>query len=370
MREDYAVYVHIPFCKARCGYCAFSSCTDFGLQQKYFEVLSGEIDKAQPNCVVKTMFWGGGTPSAVNIKYLRTLFDKLNGKFDLSQMEEFSVECNPESTTADLLDFFRQIGVTRISFGLQSANNETLKKIGRLHTYEKFLSALDMARQHGFFNINADLILGLPESKSMFFNTINTVVQLPLTHLSLYALEVHAENTQFKVLCDSYNYTDDDLADMYDFAVNKFAAAGFARYEISNFAKKGFCCKHNCAYWKEQRYFGFGAAASGFVKDKRYTNVYGIKEYIECNGTARQYEEQISASDEMCEFVMLGLRLTEGIDLVEFTQRFSTNFHQSFPACQKLIENGFLQEENGRIFVPTDKFYVLNSILVELLPNL
>lgn len=370
MQENYAVYVHIPFCKARCGYCAFSSCTDFTLQQKYFDVLSDEIDKAQADCVVKTMFWGGGTPSAVDIEYLRALFNKLNQKFDLSQMVEFTVECNPESTTEELLEFFRQIGVNRISFGLQSANSETLKKIGRLHTYEKFLSALNMARMHGFFNINADLILGLPESKSAFFHTVNTIVQLPLTHLSLYALEIHPENKHFKALCDSYNYTDDDLADMYDFAVKRFSEAGFARYEISNFAKNGFCCKHNLAYWKEQRYFGFGAAASGFVKDKRYTNIYGIKDYIDGSGTACQYEEQISVSDEMCEFVMLGLRLTDGINIAEFSKRFSTDFYQSFPACQKLIESGFLRSKDGRIFVPSDKFYVINSILVELLPNL
>jgi oxygen-independent coproporphyrinogen-3 oxidase len=254
-----------------------------------------------------------------------------------------------------------------LSFGLQSANNETLKKIGRLHNYEEFLRALNLAKEAGFENINADLILGLPERVEEFENTIKKVVNLPLQHISLYALETHGG--AFEQLCSSYGYTEDNLADMYDFARSQFADAGFLRYEVSNFAKVGYECKHNCVYWKENRYFGFGAAASGFVADVRYGNVYDIKKYIQGNGQAKEYCDTISANEEAYEYVMLGLRLQNGIDLSDFEQRFNVKFADKFPNVSKLIDGGFLKTVDNRLFVADNEFYVLNSILVELLPD-
>lgn len=370
MQNSSAIYVHIPFCKARCGYCAFSSCVNFDLQRQYFDAVIAEIESAPPSDGVTTMFWGGGTPSAVDVRYLEMLFQKLSQKFDLSHLQEFTVECNPESTTAELLCFFRKIGVNRLSFGLQSANDQTLTRIGRLHTYEQFLNALNLALAHGFSNVNADLILGLPESERDFQRTVSEVCQLPLKHVSLYALEIHDENPNFKKLCESFPHTDDELADAYDFALQKFAEKGFLRYEVSNFAQEGYACKHNCAYWTEQRYYGFGASASGFLQNVRYTNVFSVVDYINANGAVRAFEEQISPQEEKCEFVMLGLRLQQGISLAEFSERFSADFFATFPASQSLLKNGFLQLRDGRICVPSNKFYVLNSILVELLPNL
>lgn len=448
MTKDYAIYVHIPFCKARCGYCAFSSCTNFALQNDYFDALCSEISHAKTcdDVAIRTMFWGGGTPSAVNLKYLQKLHCALQ-KFDLSNLKEFTVELNPESTTKELLQFLKSIGVNRLSFGLQSANDSTLKKIGRLHNYQGFLTALNLARQCGFSNINADLILGLPESFDEFRNTIEQVCRLPLEHISLYALEIHPEKTAFKALCDSYGYTDDDLADMYVYALEKLEKAGFLRYEVSNFAKAGCCCQHNLTYWREGRYFGFGASASGFVENVRYGNAYDIEQYIddarakfgvvgsvaldkheqsaskigvetpladaneatvnkndyqqafnkitssdespdEVNtnyentngghanklesfqlGVATEYCDVISLQEEMSEFAMLGLRLTDGVSLAEFSSRFGKDFFTQFPQGVNLVQQGFLQMANGRLFVPKEKFYVLNSILVELLPD-
>ncbi len=446
MTLDYAIYVHIPFCKARCGYCAFSSCTNFALQNNYFEALCSEISNAKTcdDMIIKTMFWGGGTPSAVNVEYLQKLFGALQ-KFNLSRLKEFTVELNPESTTKELLQFLKSVGVNRLSFGLQSANDSTLKKIGRLHSYQGFLTALNLAKQCGFSNINADLILGLPESFAEFRHTIEQVCALPLQHISLYALEIHPEKTAFKTLCDSYGYTDDDLADMYAFALEMFESAGFLRYEVSNFAKEGYRCQHNLTYWREGRYFGFGASASGFVKNVRYGNAYDIQRYIrgahkkfgaygsvpsdinqqfaakensrvalnkneqfsademdtarnrsasknDCQcvceektlsgngdttnmqenfqlGVATEYCDVISLQEEMNEFAMLGLRLSDGVSLAEFSLRYGKDFFTQFPSGEKLVRQGFLQMANGRLFVPKDKFYVLNSILVELLPD-
>ena len=368
-KVDHSIYVHVPFCKARCAYCAFSSCVDFSLCEKYFEVLQKEITCAKVDGgVIKTMFWGGGTPSSVEPKYLQKLFEVLADKFDLSQMSEFTVECNPESVTEELLLLLKSIGVNRLSFGLQSANDSTLKRIGRLHTYSDFLQALNLAHRCGFDNVNADLILGLPESCDEFLYTVERVCGLPLTHVSLYALELH-DNKAFNKLCESYAHTEDQLADLYDVARDKLANCGFLRYEVSNFAKEGFECKHNLAYWTENRYYGFGAAASGFLDDVRYGNVYDIREYVETSGKAKAYTESVNADEQAYECAMLGLRLQKGVALQEFAERYGKDFFARFPNATALVDGGFLKVEEGRIFVSDDKFYVLNSILTELLSN-
>lgn len=367
MARDYAIYVHIPFCKSRCYYCAFSSCVDFSRQSAYFDKLCNEVAQADVSDVkqISTMFWGGGTPSSVETPFLQKLYNALSVKFPLKNLQEFTVECNPESVTDEKLQFFKEIGVNRISFGLQSVNDDTLKKIGRLHTYGQFLSALDRTQRAGFSNISADLILGLPESRESFLHTVQTVAQLPLQHVSLYALEIHDENSDFAKLCQSYGHTEDDLADMYDAGRAILREKGFERYEVSNFAKKSFRCKHNLVYWRENRYFGFGASAAGFVKNTRYVNNFSVADYTHNIDTV-SCAENISVEEEMREFAMLGLRLQEGISLDEFSARYGKNFFEVFPVGYKLIGKGFLQSEKGRVFVPDDKFYVLNGILVEL----
>lgn len=366
--NNYGIYVHIPFCKARCGYCAFSSCTNFALQPAYFDAVCAEISHAHLPCDhrIATMYWGGGTPSAVEMRYLTQLYGALSQKFDLSTLDELTVECNPESVSRELLQLLNSFGVTRLSFGLQSANDVTLKKIGRLHNYSDFLHALELADACGFRNVNADLILGLPESFDDFRNTVEQVVDLPLTHISLYALEVYPD-TPIAKLCADFSFSDDDLADMYDYALARFAEKGFLRYEVSNFARKNFECKHNLAYWTEQRYFAFGAAASGFVDDVRYTNMFDVQDYIKSGGACRASSEQISLDEQAYEYVMLGLRLEKGISLSDFAHRFGTDFFARFPAAHKLVSDGFVRVDGDRLFVSPDKFYVLNSILTELL---
>lgn len=382
INDSYSVYVHIPFCKARCGYCVFCSYTDFSIEDAYFDALCNEIVRVgdkfgrQP---IRTMYWGGGTPSCVKAENLQKLFGVLNAVFDLSGLSEFSVECNPESASEEKLSLFRDIGVNRLSFGLQSANDSTLKKIGRLHNFGDFLTALELAHRLGFSNINADVIIGLPETADEFRRTADVVRKLSLTHLSLYALEIHPEKKAFKKLCDEFGYTDDDLADMYDFATQKLAESGFRRYEVSNFAKAGFECAHNLNYWHEGRYFGFGASASGFVANVRYGNALDMRKYISCVpqtsydlsdvGVCTEYAETVSPKEEMCEFVMLALRLREGISVKNFRKRFGVDFFDEFPKAKILADDGFLLIESDCVRIPDEKLYVLNSILVELLPD-
>ena len=368
MNQPYQIYVHIPFCKARCGYCAFSSCTNFDLCDRYFTKLFDQIDKTQVvQKNISTIFIGGGTPSSVDVKYIDQLFEKLRQKFDLSQVQEITVECNPESVNEHFLDCLKRNNVTRLSLGLQSTNDTTLKAIGRLHTFDQFVSALNLAHKKGFTNVNADLILGLPESFEDFKNSVNTVVKLPLNHVSVYALEVH-NGSPIAQLVESFAHTEDDLADMYDYACAILETHGFLRYEISNFAKAGQECKHNIGYWQEKRYYGFGPSASGFVSNCRYDNVNSLQEYL-ATPTEKLLvnKHEITIEEQANEFVMLGLRLTNGVNLSQFKQDFCIDFFEFFPNATSLLHKGLLKVVGQNVLVPQEKFYVVNSILCELL---
>ena len=369
IKEKYAIYVHIPFCKARCGYCAFSSCTDFGLVAPYFEKLFDEIEYYSDKSVeISTVYVGGGTPSSVDKNLLNDLFDKLRANFNLSKVVEVTVECNPESVTEELLRCLKANGVNRLSFGLQSVNDATLKRIGRLHNFAQFEKALKLAHQLGFDNVNADLIVGLPEGEADFYHSVEVVANLNLQHVSIYALELH-EGTPLYELCNAqYPHTDDELADMYDTACRILSQHSFNRYEISNFSHMGWESRHNLNYWTEGRYFAFGASASGFVDNCRYTNPYEIKRYLTTPVKIMHDDcEELTAYEQANEFVMLGLRLSRGVSLEEFASRYGKDFFDFFPNARSLMQLGLLCVADGRVIVPDDKLYVVNSILVELL---
>lgn len=362
--ENYGIYVHIPFCKARCGYCAFCSCVDLSLREAYFQTLFDEIRQAKNHGKIGSVYVGGGTPSAVGEQYLNRLFAELRAKFTFADDCEITVECNPESVTQSLAESLAQNGVNRVSLGLQSVNNATLKKIGRLHTFDEFCVALDALCFAGITNVNADLILGLPESQNDFLRSVQTVAALPLSHVSVYALELYpdAPLNRFK---DEICADQDVLADMYDSAVATFAEYGFFRYETSNFAKDGKRCRHNLNYWQEGRYYGFGAAASGFEQNTRYSHVADVQGYIDC--PSKTCREQISLDEQAKEFVMLGLRLDDGIDLLEFSRRYNADFFDFFDQARRLLQQGFLAVVGNSVVIPSDKTYVANSVLAELL---
>ena len=367
--QNYSIYIHIPFCKARCGYCAFCSCVDFSLCQNYFQKLYEQIDLCDYHGEkIYTVYVGGGTPSSVDVKYLEELFCHLRNKFDLSCVAEFTVECNPESATEQVLACLKNNGVTRLSFGLQSVNDATLKTIGRLHDYNGFVTALELAQNVGFDNVNADIIIGLPESERDFQHTVQTVANLPLTHVSAYALELN-KGTKLYNLCNGISPFDDDkLCAMYDYTTEVLAQNGFSRYEISNFAKVGYECKHNLNYWRGGHYYAFGASACGYVGDLRFRNPYSVADYIStptkslCN-----IDETLTLADCADEYVMLGLRLAEGISLEYFRNVFGFDFWQKYPNARKLHSQGLLNVQADKVTVPSDKLYVINSILCELL---
>ncbi|MBR2974990.1 MAG: radical SAM family heme chaperone HemW [Clostridia bacterium] len=379
-QRNTAIYVHFPFCKQRCKYCTFLSCCNYNLADSYFDALCKElVQNARKDVVITSIFFGGGTPSSVDAKHLQMVFDAIYNNYSVAPNCEVTVECNPESVTQQKVDLFVKNGVNRVSIGLQSANDNTLKAIGRLHNYQQFLDAVNLFVNAGLTNINADLIIGLPESATDFENTLNKVVNLPLTHLSVYALEVYPNSQldqEIKQGKLAVNQDADYLANLYDVALEKLSKHGYNRYEVSNFAKQGKECRHNLAYWRCQSYFGFGASAHGYMDGIRTENASDISQYvnlINTQGSAVVDSNLIDVAEQMDEYVMLGLRLQRGISVTEFYNRFNCNLEDVYPNVGKLIYLKMLQKredyftKEDYISVRPDKFYVLNEILTEIL---
>jgi oxygen-independent coproporphyrinogen-3 oxidase len=371
MPTQTSIYIHIPFCKKRCSYCTFLSNCDFSLQDAYFSQLYNEIASyANHSTTIDTIFIGGGTPSCVEPKYIDGIFACLRANFNISQSAEITVECNPESAIS-ILPTLTNNGVNRVSFGLQSVNDATLKTIGRLHSYAHFTHCLETFRANGITNLNADIIIGLPETEDEFLHTVNTVAALPLTHISMYALEISPDSQMRRDItakkCTPIE-DQDTLTDMYDEARAVLVKHGFQRYEISNFAKPTYSCRHNIHYWNADSYFGFGAGAHGYIDGVRYSNVTDIAQYIASAPTNIATNKQhITPEDSMSEYIMLRLRLTEGVVLSEFQRRFHRDFLAAYPTAQRLIDSNFLSLSPDAVSIPDDKFYMQSAILAELL---
>jgi len=369
-----SVYIHIPFCKRRCNYCAFLSSCDFSIEDDYVEALCREMDVcAADDCRISTVFIGGGTPSTLSEKNIDKVFASLKRNFVIESGAEITIEANPESFDMKKAEAFARNGVNRVSFGLQSVNDKTLTTIGRSHTFGDFTGAVDRALSIGITNLNADLIVGLPESNADFLRSVQKIAQMPLKHVSVYALELHEGTLLQKAVerGDCVLADDDELADRYDRATELLEANGFARYEISNFAKEGFECRHNLTYWRADEYFGLGAGAHGYVRGVRAHNVAEVKSYVKQvlqDGIPKKEDvEEIDETERMRETVMLGLRLKNGVSTSEFFQKFGVRPSDVFPQINRLVSGGFLTFDGNRLVVPEDKFYVLNEILVELL---
>jgi oxygen-independent coproporphyrinogen-3 oxidase len=371
MLENKSIYIHIPFCKKRCSYCTFLSNCDFSLQSVYFAQLYNEIASySDHDTTIDTIFVGGGTPSCVEPKYIDGIFTCLRNNFNISESAEITVECNPESAISILPTLVKN-GVNRVSFGLQSCNDSILSKIGRLHSYADFLTCIQQFRAHGITNLNADIIIGLPETSAEFLHTVNTVAALPITHISMYALEI-SPDSQMRRDITAKKYTavedQDTLADMYDEARAVLELCGFSRFEISKFAMPTYRCRHNIHYWNADSYYGFGAGAHGYINGVRYNNVADIAQYINTDvGQLTTNKQSITPEDSMTEYVMLRLRLTEGVVLSEFQRRFHRDFLTTYPNAHRLINSNFLTLTSDTITIPDDKFYMQSAILAELL---
>lgn len=372
MREI-ELYLHIPFCIRKCGYCDFLSWSCSRQEQKmYLQALLREIRAvgSLDEYLVSTVFLGGGTPSVLPGEWIGELLDEIRANYRLTPEAEISMEANPGTVTPGQLETCRVAGINRISFGCQSADNRELKTLGRIHTWEEFLESFQMARTAGFANINVDLMSGLPEQTlESWERTLRLTACLEPEHISAYSLIIE-EGTPFSG--QTLQLPDEDTErQMYQITGELLQEYGYRQYEISNYAKPGFSCRHNIGYWTRKEYLGLGLGASSLERNRRFHNTENMEEYLRFSadpGKLRQDTEILTKKMQMEEFVFLGLRMTEGISRAAFQKEFGGDILEIYgPVIRKYSEMGFLREENGRLRFTSRGISVSNPILAEFL---
>lgn len=403
---ELGIYVHIPFCVKKCDYCDFISYSNcFDMQERYVEKLLEEIEENKNllrNNFISTIYIGGGTPSAIKPELIKKILDKI---YDVAEIEieknkgtsnggkkvignempdkkekiEITIEVNPGTTTKNNLQMYKNCGINRLSIGLQSTDDDILKKIGRIHNYEQFLDTYKWAEEAEFENINVDLMLGLPgQDIGILKNSLENVVNLKPEpkHISVYSLIVE-ENTKIEQRIDSGELSlpdDEEERRQYHYMKNFLELNGYKHYEISNFAKPGFESKHNMNCWEQKQYVGFGVVAHSYVNGVRYANTTDLKEYLNVdkskkNGNVKSMENKIKNENKIGkenekvgfknvriieeiqnkldmekEFMMLGLRKLDGISISKFEQKFGENPIYLFRnELQKLVEEDLLE---------------------------
>lgn len=358
MIDSQMIYVHIPFCKKRCDYCAFVSCTDFDRCEKYFQFLKQEIKQCKHvQLSVSSIYFGGGTPSSVDESYICEILKIIKNKFKIQTDCEISIECNPNTITYKKLKSFFDAGFNRISFGVQSLLQNELEKIGRLQTKRQVQTAMSNAIKVGFKNISVDLLLGLEnQSLGSLEKQIELLHVWGATHFSLYMLMIEEGTNLLKNVKDKLYFPleDEKCVEIYDAVNKKLKCLGYNRYEVSNFAKSGYECRHNLGYWQMKQYLGFGLAAHSFVEERRISNPENFLDYFNGKKEIELCNEQ--TLDE--ERVMLGLRTIFGVE-----ERFIKNKQQ----LSLLLKKGIIEKNNSRIRVADDYFGVLNQIILKLI---
>ena len=336
--KDIGIYIHIPFCVRKCFYCDFISFSNIdNLIEDYFEALKLEIENEESliERYIKTIYIGGGTPSYVDAKFICEVIKLIKEKYNVDKDAEITIEVNPGTANKEKLDSYFKCGINRLSIGLQSANDNLLKMLGRIHNYQEFLDTYNLARSVGFKNINVDLMIGLPNQKiEDVEDSLKKVIGLKPKHISVYSL-ILEENTPLeeKINNKELELPEEDLErKMYWRVKNILEENGYIHYEISNFAKEGFSSKHNLDCWNQKEYIGFGVAAHSYVGNKRYSNTENLKKYIlyfkdknvDLNDIRDIHEEQ-DKELQMKEYMLLGLRKIEGVKVSEFKNKFVDN---------------------------------------------
>ena len=353
------IYIHIPFCESRCHYCDFcSSIIDKNQVGKYFKYLKKEImlyDELLKNRIIDTIFIGGGTPSSVDEKYIGDLFDLLN-RYEIKSDAEITIETNPNSLTLTKANAYKSFDINRISIGAQSFNDKILKTIGRIHTKKQIYKAVENANKANINNINIDLMSSLPQQKFKDIeNSLDEIKKLNPTHISYYSL-ILEENTK---LFEMYQHDDSpfvgEITDrkMYHYIVEKLRDMNYEQYEISNFAKDGYKCRHNIRYWKLKDYISFGMSSSSNIENLRYTNSSNFNDYysfIDKNKKPITFSETLSIQDRINEFIIMGIRLNDGVNIEEINKRFNIDFENLYKyELDKNILNGLVEKNKYNI---------------------
>jgi len=354
------LYIHIPFCKKKCFYCDFLSINyDDVLTDEYISTIIKESQQYKYNSI-STIYIGGGTPSVLSLKQLEKLIKHIKLNFDISNLQEFTVELNPESTTIEKLKLLYDENITRLSFGLQSINDNILQHLGRLHNFNKFQEVYNNAIRIGFDNINIDLMYGIQnQTLNDWEKTIDTVLKFNSNHISLYPLTIE-QGTKFY---QQNIKVDTDLQrQMYEIACNMFKINKFKHYEISNWAKEDKYSKHNKMYWQNKEYIGLGASSASYYKRYRFKNTLSISEYIKNITQGKNSiieKEYIDDTIYNIETIMLGLRLSDGVD--------EKYFYNKKNILDKYINEGMLNIKNNKVSLTEEALFISNSIISDLI---
>ncbi len=348
--KELEIYVHIPFCVRKCGYCDFLSApASESVRSAYMDQLLKEIEAAGPayrKYQVSSVFIGGGTPSVLLPAQIQRLCRQLQDSFSFLQDAEVTIECNPGTLNEEKLRTYQSCGVNRLSMGLQSADASELRLLGRIHTYEQFTDQYQLARELGFKNINVDIISAIPGQKtSVYEQTLRKVIALEPEHISAYSLIIE-EGTPFS---DRYGQAEqlrqkgkpqhllpdeDEERRMYDLTKQMLQSAGYHRYEISNYALTGYECRHNQGYWLRKNYLGIGLGASSMIENIRFSNATDLNQYLELDMTepdrAVSTWEKLDVSAQMEEFMFLGLRMMRGVSAEKFQKQFSKTIEEVY----------------------------------------
>ena len=374
MNGNLGVYFHIPFCRSKCAYCDFCSTSswDDKRMDAYLEALIRQLEDfflPGGRYQVDTVYIGGGTPSVFGGKRLARVLKALEKRVTLARSCEITVEVNPESADKALFKTLKSAGVNRISMGVQTADDAQLKRIGRIHTFAKAQEAVELCRKYCTDNISLDLIYGLPEqTMESWLNSVDAICALQPRHISCYALKLEEGTPLWR---ENPVLPDDDMqADMYLAAVERLAGKGYAQYEISNFAQKGFRSRHNSRYWDLSDYLGFGCATHSFYGGKRFSFTSDIDAYLRgMNGQQAIVEDadEEAFTDRVGEFIMLALRTCDGIDENAFYSRWKREFTPFASRLEPYIKTGHVQCDAGRWHLTPKGFLVSNAIIVDVL---
>ena len=373
------IYLHIPFCERKCRYCDFLSFpADDSVKKEYTDAMIREIEsKAEglKSYEVTSVFFGGGTPSILPAGEIPRIMEALRAHFSISEDAEISLECNPGTITREKLLSYRECGVNRLSIGVQSVKDRELEMLGRIHTYSEFLEGYDLCRKEGFKNINLDIISGLPLQKiDDYLETIRTVLRLRPEHISVYSLMVEEGTDFFGLYGEDEKVrrsggtpmllpTEEAEREMYHRTGELLRSSGYHRYEISNYAKSGFECRHNLGYWRRREYLGLGLGAASLLSETRFSDTGELSEYLAFDFSPRN-EEKLSKKDCMEEFMFLGLRETNGVEKAEFYKRFRISIRNVYgKVLDEMAQKGLLVETETNVFLSEKGIDVSNTVM-------
>lgn len=367
------LYVHIPFCVRKCQYCDFlSGPSDEETKDRYIEALLKEIRAAEhtEDYEIVSVFIGGGTPSALKAEAIASIMSTLQEQFFFCEDAEVTIEANPGTVDLEKLTIYRNVGINRLSLGLQSTDAEELKLLGRIHSYEEFLKSYEWAREAGFSNINIDLMFAIPgQTGEAWRQHLYQVAELNPEHISAYSLIIE-EGTPFAE--QNLDLPDEDTEyQMYEDTAEILERYGYRQYEISNYAKQGYMCRHNAGYWQRREYLGFGLGASSLYRGMRFSNTRRMQEYLKESRNPDQICKDVtvlSRNERIEEFMFLGLRMTEGISEKKFEENFDVRLMDVYgDILQKYEETGFMEHIETKWRLTRKGIHVSNHILADFL---